>query len=88
VEFVRAPKVVLHKLQFFLELLHGGVCGAVSNTPIAIATYATSRYTFANTQMIDQNLKHTLTTYTYSHCNKCNTRSTFATPDETLATYA
>jgi len=25
---VRAPKEVLHKLQFFVELLHGGVCGA------------------------------------------------------------
>jgi hypothetical protein len=25
---VRAPKEVLHKLQFFMELLHGGVCGA------------------------------------------------------------
>jgi hypothetical protein len=23
---------VLHKLQFFVELLHGGVCGAVPNT--------------------------------------------------------
>jgi hypothetical protein len=31
---VRAPKEVLHKLQFFMELLHGGVRGAVSNTPI------------------------------------------------------
>jgi len=30
---VRAPKEVLHKLQFFVELLHGGVCGAVPNTP-------------------------------------------------------
>jgi hypothetical protein len=25
---VRAPKEVLHELQFFVELLHGGVCGA------------------------------------------------------------
>ena len=25
---VGAPKEVLHKLQFFVELLHGGVCGA------------------------------------------------------------
>jgi len=25
---VRAPKEVLHKLQFFVKLLHGGVCGA------------------------------------------------------------
>jgi len=25
---VRAPKMVLLKLQFFVELLHGGVCGA------------------------------------------------------------
>ena len=25
---MRAPKEVLHKLQFFVELLHGGVCGA------------------------------------------------------------
>jgi hypothetical protein len=24
-------KEVLHKLQFFMELLHGGVCGAVPN---------------------------------------------------------
>jgi hypothetical protein len=24
---------VLHKLQFFVELLNGGVCGAVPNTP-------------------------------------------------------
>jgi len=31
---VRAPKEVLHKLQFFVELLHDGVCGAVPNTPI------------------------------------------------------
>jgi len=30
---VRAPKEVLHKLQFFVELLHGGVYGAVPNTP-------------------------------------------------------
>jgi hypothetical protein len=29
----RAPKEVLHKLQFFVELLHIGVCGAVPNTP-------------------------------------------------------
>ena len=27
-EIVRAPKKVLHKLQFFMELLHGGVCEA------------------------------------------------------------
>jgi len=32
---VRAPKEVLHKLQFFVELLHDGVCGAVPNTPLA-----------------------------------------------------
>jgi hypothetical protein len=25
---VRAPKQVLHKLQFFVELLYSGVCGA------------------------------------------------------------
>jgi hypothetical protein len=25
---VRAPKEALHELQFFVELLHGGVCGA------------------------------------------------------------
>ena len=25
---MRAPKEVLQKLQLFLELLHGGVCGA------------------------------------------------------------
>jgi len=25
---VRAPKEVLHELQFFMELLHSGVCGA------------------------------------------------------------
>jgi len=25
---------VLHKLQFFVKLLHGGVCGAVANTPL------------------------------------------------------
>ena len=25
---VRAPKEILHKLQFFVKLLHGGVCGA------------------------------------------------------------
>jgi len=31
---VRAPKEVLHKLQFFVELLYGGVCGAVSNNPL------------------------------------------------------
>ena len=31
---VRAPKEVLHKLQFFIELLYGGVCGAVPNTPL------------------------------------------------------
>jgi len=24
---VKAPKEVFHKLQFFVELLHGGVCG-------------------------------------------------------------
>jgi len=35
---VRAPKEVLHKLQFFVELLHGGVCGAVPNTPIVCTT--------------------------------------------------
>jgi hypothetical protein len=29
---VRAPKEVLHKLWFFVELLHGEVCGAVWNT--------------------------------------------------------
>jgi hypothetical protein len=29
---VRAPKRVLHTLQVFVELLHGGVCGAVPNT--------------------------------------------------------
>ena len=29
---VRAPKDVFHKLQSFVELLHGGVCGAVTNT--------------------------------------------------------
>jgi len=29
---MRAPKEVLHKLQFSVELLHGGVCGAVPNT--------------------------------------------------------
>jgi len=33
---VRAPKEVLHELQFFVELLHGGVCGAVPNTPLVI----------------------------------------------------
>jgi len=33
---VRASKEVLHKLQFFVELLHGGVCGAVPNTPIIV----------------------------------------------------
>jgi len=27
-EVVRAPKEVLHELQFFMELLHSGVCGA------------------------------------------------------------
>jgi hypothetical protein len=27
---VRAPKGVLYKLQVFIKLLHGGVCGAVS----------------------------------------------------------
>jgi len=30
---VRAPKEILHKLQFFVDLLYGGVCGAVPNTP-------------------------------------------------------
>jgi hypothetical protein len=25
---MRAPKEVLHKLQFFVELLYSGVCGA------------------------------------------------------------
>jgi len=29
---VRAPKEVLHKLQFFMELFHGEVCGAVPGT--------------------------------------------------------
>jgi len=29
---VRAPKEVLHELQFFVELLYGEVCGAVPNT--------------------------------------------------------
>jgi hypothetical protein len=29
---VRAPREVLHKLQFFMELPHGGVCGAIPNT--------------------------------------------------------
>ena len=29
---VRAPKEVLHELQFFVELLYSGVCGAVPNT--------------------------------------------------------
>ena len=24
---MKAPKEVFHKLQFFVELLHGGVCG-------------------------------------------------------------
>jgi len=27
-EVVRAPKELLHKLQFFVELLYGGVCEA------------------------------------------------------------
>jgi len=31
---VRVPKGILHKLQFFVELLYGGVCGAVPNTPL------------------------------------------------------
>jgi len=31
-EVVRAPQEVLHELPFFVELLHSGVCGAVSNT--------------------------------------------------------
>ena len=30
---VKAPKEVLYKLQFFMELLYSVVCGAVSNTP-------------------------------------------------------
>ena len=30
---VRAPKEVLHKLQFFMELLHGRVCRAEWNSP-------------------------------------------------------
>jgi len=30
---VRAPKKLLHKLHFFMELLHNKICGAVSNTP-------------------------------------------------------
>jgi hypothetical protein len=29
---VRAPEEVLHQLQFFMELLHSRVCGAVLNT--------------------------------------------------------
>jgi len=33
-----APKEVLHKLQFFVELLHGEVCGAVPNTLKGILT--------------------------------------------------
>ena len=43
---VRAPKDVLHKLQFFVELLHGGVYGAEfveqSQTPpyIAMTTHS------------------------------------------------
>ena len=36
---VRAPKKVLHKLQFFVELLHGRVCGAVPNTPYEVWLY-------------------------------------------------
>jgi len=30
------PKEVLHKLQFFIELLHGGVCVAVPNTLLVL----------------------------------------------------
>jgi hypothetical protein len=33
---VRAHKKVLHKLKFFMELLHGGVCGVVPNTPYIV----------------------------------------------------
>jgi len=37
---VKAPKEVLHELQFFVELLHSRVRGAVSNTPlILVYTY-------------------------------------------------
>jgi hypothetical protein len=40
---VRAPKKVLHKLQFFVELLHGGVYGAEfvkqSQTPPKLNPY-------------------------------------------------
>jgi hypothetical protein len=32
---VRAP----HKLQFFVELLYGGVCGAVPNTPSSVESF-------------------------------------------------
>jgi hypothetical protein len=31
---IRAPKNVLHKLQFFVELLHDEVYGGVTDTPI------------------------------------------------------
>jgi hypothetical protein len=42
---VRASKEVLHKLQFFVELLHSKVCEAVLNTPIEKKTSrATPRY--------------------------------------------
>jgi hypothetical protein len=34
---VRAPKEVHHKLQAFVELLYGGVCRAVTNTPLVIS---------------------------------------------------
>jgi hypothetical protein len=33
---MKAPKEVLYKLQFSVELLHGGVCGAVPNTPLGL----------------------------------------------------
>jgi len=35
---VRAHKRVLHRLQFFMELLHSGVCGAVPDTPLVQCT--------------------------------------------------
>jgi len=36
---MRALKKLFHKLKFFVELLHGGVCGAVSNTLLGLGVW-------------------------------------------------